>query len=253
VIIISWIHFRETAPDPPLIRATILPPDDTTFAFDFTNGVGLFAVSPDGRKLVLTARGSDKTHRLWLRSVDSQMAQPLPGTEGATYPFWSPDSRWIGFFSGGRLKKLDTAGGPPVAITDAIVGRGGTWNKDNVIVFARNNAEPLYRISANGGPKAPVTKYVDDEGPQRLPWFLPVQQHFLYRVQGSDKAIRVGSLDSMEPKIIGSASSNAIYAGGHLFFRRDTTLMAQPFDAKTLTLSRDAVPIAENVNVALST
>jgi serine/threonine protein kinase len=251
--ILSWIHFRETPPAQPFLSATIEPPEGTTFDFNFTNGVGTFVLSPDGRKLVLRARGPNGNSQLWLRSLDTFVAQPLPGTEGATFPFWSPDNRFIAFFADGQLKKLDISGGPPVKVADAMVGRGGTWSKDNVIVFSPTNNDPLQKVSASGGPATPVTKYVTEDGPQRLPWFLPDGKHFLYRVQGVPSSnIRIGSLDSMEPKIVGASSSAAVYAGGHLFFRRDTTLMAQPFDDKTLSLTGEAIPIAENVNVNLS-
>jgi len=251
--VVSWLHFHEIPPAQPVLSATILPPEDTTFDFSFTNGVGLFVLSPDGRKLVLRTRASNGNSQLWLRSLETAVAQPLPGTEGATFPFWSPDNRFVAFFADGQLKKLDISGGPPVKVADAMVGRGGTWSKDDVIVFSPSNNDALLKVSASGGAATAVTKYVDEEGPQRLPWFLPDGKHFLYRVQGaSNSNIRVGSLDSMDPKIVGAASSAAIYADGYLFFRRDTTLMAQPFDEKTLSLTGEAVPIAENINVNLS-
>jgi hypothetical protein len=162
-VIAAWIHFRDSAADRHLLRATILPPENTTFDFNFNNGVGVFALSPDGRKLVVSARGTEANHQLWLRSLDGIATQPLPGTDGSTFPFWSPDSRYVGFFADGRLKKIDISGGPPVPLADAMVGRGGTWSKDNMIVFAPGNNDPLYKVSAAGGPAAPVTKYVGEE------------------------------------------------------------------------------------------
>src|SRR5262249_681555 len=147
----AWMHFREKAPEQPVLRTTILPPENTTFDFNFNNAIGLFAVSPDGRKLVVSARGSDGSSKLWLRSLDSSTAPPLPGTDGAAFPFWSTDSRFVGFFADEKLKKIDTAGGPAVTLADAKTGRGGSWSKENVIVFAPGNNEPLYKISAAGG------------------------------------------------------------------------------------------------------
>src|SRR5262245_1675228 len=164
------MHFREEPPNQPVLRSTILPPENTTFDFYSNNAVGLFALSPDGRKLVVSARGSDGSSKLWLRSLDVATARPLPGTDGATFPFWSPDSRFVGFFADERLKKIDTAGGPAVTLADAPTGRGGSWSKDNVIVFASSNNEPLYKINAAGGSPTRVTKYIEEEGPQRLPW-----------------------------------------------------------------------------------
>jgi Tol biopolymer transport system component len=173
--------------------------------------------------------------------------------EPRAQPFWSPDSRFIAFFADGRLKKLDTSGGPPVALADAPVGRGGSWGRANVIVFSRSNAEPLYKVSAGGGAATPVTKYVGEDGPQRLPWFLPDGKHFIYRVQGAaNTAIRIGSIDSDEAKPVGPANSNAVYARGYLFFRLGATLMAQPFDDKTLATTGEAVPVAENVPASLA-
>src|SRR5262245_35595176 len=250
---VAWMHFRENPVEQRLLRTTILPPENTTFGFNFNNGLGLFALSPDGGKLVLSARGPEGNTQLWLRPLDSSTAQPLSGTDSATFPFWSPDSRFIGFFADGRLKKIDIAGGPPTTLADGMVGRGGTWSKDNVIVFAPSNNDPLYKVSADGGPVTPVTKLVIEDGPQRLPWFLPDGKHFLYRVQGAEEtAVRIGSLDSIEPKIVGPARSNAVYAAGYLFFLRGFTLMAERFDAKTLSVLGEAVPIADNLSNGLA-
>ena len=122
-----------------------------------------------------------------------------------------------------------------------------------MIVFSRSNAEPLYKVSAGGGAVTLVTKYVQEDGPQRLPWFLPDGKHFIYRVQGAaNTAIRIGSIDSDEAKPVGPANSNAVYARGYLFFRLGATLMAQPFDDKTLATTGEAVPVAENVPASLA-
>jgi len=251
--VVSFLHFREKPPEAPALRAAILPPENTTFTFNSGNAVGLFAVSPDGRKIVLTARSMDGKDQLWIRSLDAPKAQLLAGTDGATFPFWSPDNRSIAFFADGKLKKMDASGGPPITLANAPSGRGGSWSKDNVIVFAPSNSDPLLKVSAGGGATSPVTKFVIEEGPQRLPWFLPDGKHFLYRIQGNaDSAIRIGNIDSNETKIVGPANSNAMYARGHLFFRNSSTLMAQPFDVKTLSVTGEVVPIAENVPANLS-
>jgi Tol biopolymer transport system component len=252
-VLIAFIHFRETSTETPILRATILPPENTTFSFDSNNGGGLFAVSPDGRSIVLTARGEDGKVQLWIRSLDGLKAKPLTGTVGAAFPFWSPDSRFIAFFADGKLWKMDISGGSPIPLADAPVARGGSWGKANVIVFAPSNGEPLNKISAGGGDKTPVTKFSIEDGPQRLPWFLPDGKHFLYRVQGAaNAAIRIGSVDSDETKIVGPASSGAVYSRGYLFFLRDATLMAQPFDDKTLSTTGEAVSVVENVPTTLA-
>ena len=132
--VLAFTHFREIPPEAPVIRSTILPPDNTTF--DFAQGVGLPALSPDGRRIVFGARTADGETPLWVRSLDALTAQPLAGTEGATFPFWSPDSQFIAFFADGKLKKIDASGGPALTLTDAPLGRGGSWSRDGVIVFA---------------------------------------------------------------------------------------------------------------------
>ena len=168
-----------------------------------------------------------------MRSLDALTAQPLAGTDGAIFPFWSPDSRFIGFFADGKLKKIDASGGATITLADAPQGRGGSWNQDGVIVFKPSNiAGPLLRVSSAGGAATPVSS---EQG--RLPWFLPDGQHFLLRNYGPERPdipIQVGSLDGAAGKAVGQAGSNAIYAQGHLLFLREGTLMAQPFDTKRL-------------------
>ena len=138
--LLAFIHFRETTPEAPIIRSTILPPANTTL--DFPQGVGLPALSPDGQRIVFGARTADGKRPLWVRALDGLTAQPLAGTEGATFPFWSPDSRFIAFFADGKLKKIDASGGPALTLADARLGRGGSWSRDGVIVFAPGVAEP---------------------------------------------------------------------------------------------------------------
>ena len=246
------VHLRETPPQDAVIRSTILAPENTTL--DFTNGVGLPAPSPDGRRIVFGARGGDGKQSLWVRSLDGLTAQPLAGTEGATFPFWSPDSRSIAFFADGKLKKVDAGGGPALTLADAPAGRGGTWSRNGVIIFAPSNQPGLQRVSSAGGASSPVP---GQQG--SFPWFLPDGEHFLYQWQGQqvlggdtmDLPIRVGSLEGGESTIVG-AGSNAIYAEGHLLFLREGTLMSQPFDADRLVTTGEAVPLAEGVQTVLN-
>ena len=255
VTALAVVHFREKPPEAPLLRTTILPPEKTTF--DFTGNHGLMALSPDGRRLVFAASADGKS-QLWVRPLDALTAQPLPGTEGATFPFWSPDSQLVGFFAGGKLKKIDISGGPPQTLADAQVGRGGAWSPDGVIVFAPNNITPLLRVSAAGGTPSPVTTVTDAAvrtgNSHRFPWFLPDGRHFLFAQSGGSSHItlHVGSLDSREDQAIGEADSNAVYSEGHLLFLRQNTLMAQPFDVKRRATTGEAVPIAEDVQHTLS-
>src|SRR5207248_697276 len=136
------------------------------------------AISPDGHYLVMGAAGTSG-QQLWVRSLDSLQTQPLAGTDDASFPFWSPDSRYIGFFTQSQLKKIAVTGGPAQALCDAPIGRGGTWSRDGVIVFAANNGNSgLSRVVAAGGVPASVTK-ADDGGTQRWPLFLPDGRRFL--------------------------------------------------------------------------
>jgi Tol biopolymer transport system component len=195
----------------------------------------------------LTTRDGTK-FQLWIRSLDSLAAQPLPGTEGAGLPFWSPDSRSIGFFAGGKLKRIDVDGGPAQVLSDAASGRGGSWNRDGVIVFAPNNIGPLNRVSSAGGETTSLTKLMPDQQNHRFPSFLPDGRHFLYFATGTTNDIFVGSLDSAEGQRLIAADSQAAYAApGFVLFIRQGTLLVQSFDADRLQLNGEPIPIAERV------
>jgi serine/threonine protein kinase len=218
------------------------------------------AVSPDGLRLAFVAIGANGVQSLWLRPLGALSAQPLAGTEGAISPFWSPDSRFIGFFANGKLKKIDAAGGSPQTLCPAPNGRGGTWNRDGAIVFAPDILSPLYRVPQGGGAPAPLPlDQSRNEKVYHFPYFLPDGRHFLYRAgvttayaRDKGNGIYAGSLDSSEYKLILNDDTYAIYASGHLLFWRDGALMAQPFDVESLQLSGEAVPIAEQVQMNLS-
>jgi len=247
-----------SAPGAPLaIRAFVAPPEKAAFQFVGT-GFGTPAVSPDGTRLVFVARRDDGTTMIYVRALDSIKALPLSGTEGATCPFWSPDSRTIGFFASGKLRKIDATGGPPLSLADAPAGRGGAWGAEGVIVFSPDQAGPLVRVSAAGGPVTPVTQLDESrsESTHRWPQFLPDGRRFLYfaRIVQRDEhnGIRVGSLDGKEKRLLVNTESNALYAGGHLLYSRETTLMAQPFDLAKLEFGGDPFPVAEGVQVDFS-
>ena len=243
---LGWIHFREAPPELRAIQTAILPPDDGEFEF-VGNTNSIPAISPDGNLIVFGARAKDGKQQLWLRHLDSGVAQPLPGTEGATPPFWSPDSRWVAFIQENKLKKIDVQGGPAVTIADIPQPlRGGSWNRDGVILLGGNRTNPIARVSASGGKSVPFTP----ETNSRSPWFLPDGIHFLYTLsQTGDIPVLVGSLDApgKPGKLVAQAHSTAAYAQGHLLYLRENTLMAQPFDVKQLSTQGEATPLAEGV------
>ncbi len=234
----------------PAIVSQIGPPAGQTFALG-GNEAGPPVFSPDGRKLAFAAVSPDGQQQLWVRSLDSPTAQPLAGSDGATYPFWSPDGRYLGFFAHGKLNRIDAAGGPPVALCDAPNGRGGAWGPSDTILFTPDLASTVYRVPASGGTPTEVVKPSLNTGSNRWPQFLPDGNHFLFYnhsdVPGESGAF-VASLQGGQPKRLIRGASNAVFAPpGYLLFIRQGSLMVQPFDARTLRLSGDAVPVAENV------
>jgi len=209
-----------------------------------------FALSPDGRTLAFVARAEGGKQLLWVRRLDATSSQPLPGTEDAVQPFWAPDSHSVGFFAEGRLKRVEAAGGLPQTIADAGSSRGGTWNRDGVILFAQASNTGLFRVSAAGGALAPVTVFdPKKESSHRWPQFLPDGRHFLFFVQaGRGGGVSVGSLDSKETMHLLDTNVQAWYMPpGFLLFVRDGSLMAQSFDAGKAELRGDPVRIAEGL------
>jgi len=214
-------------------------PSLISFNVPIPGGAGaeaMFALSPDGQNLAIASPEKGQIH-LWVRPLDGLEARLLPGGEGARYPFWSPDGKQIGFFADGKLKKVSLAGGDPTVVADAGIGvDGGTWGTQGAIVFAAN--QDLYKVEETGGNPVPLA-HAASSGLFANPEFLPDGRHFLY-VNGG---IQVGSLDGVAPKQILPDLSRAVYADGNLLFRRQGRLMAQAFDAATLTASGDAVPV----------
>jgi Tol biopolymer transport system component len=225
-----------------IVRFTITLPEGWRLA----RAPAPFRLSPDGRRLLIVAQDANGRTAIWTRSLDSLTSQQLPGSDGATAAgFWSADSRFVAFRSGGRLKKIDVTGGEPVTLCEIADIRGGTWNSDGVILFA--SGQGLKRVSASGGVPVALPSMPDDGLTASFPDFLPDGRHFLYRTFAG---IFVGSLDSPERTQLfkeGDGVTNAEYADGHLLYMRDTTLMAQPFDPVRLQLSAEPVPLADAV------
>ena len=251
---LAFVHFRETPPQLRTFRFQVPGPANSTVTF--------FQLSPDGQYLTFVAQKEGHT-QLWVQPLSSTEAQVLPGTDGATYPFWSPDSAQIAYFAEGKLKKIAATGGIPQILCDAPGGRGGSWSEDGVILFAPNVSGPLDRVSAAGGVATAVTDASGTQPSDRYPRFLPGGHTFLYyRVRGSaeQNGIYASSVDGLKPIRILPDDSNPVYVpgissgrNGYLLFRRKETLMAQPFDAQSLKLGGEMFPIAEQVGTVANT
>jgi eukaryotic-like serine/threonine-protein kinase len=247
---------RETAQ---VVRASILPPERARFCFA-GDLAGPVAVSPDGRRIVFLAAGGGPP-MLYLRAIDGISASPVPGTEDARFPFWSPDSRALGFFSRGKLRRIDVvAGGVPATICDAPNPRGGTWSRDGDILFEPDSGLPIYRVAATGGTPIPVTKVAaPDFSTNRWPVFLPDGKHFLYLAadhknpRSEKTGVFFASLDGKENRLLVHTLSHALYSAGHLLFLRENSLLAQPFDPSSGRFLGDPTPVAEGVRFDLST
>jgi eukaryotic-like serine/threonine-protein kinase len=237
------------------VRSFLVAPENATF--DFRAAVGGPVLSPDGSKLVFAARDAHGASSLWIRPLDSLSAQPLRGTENAYFPFWSPDSRWVGFFVTGKLRKIDVTGGPPETVCDAPNGRGGSWSRNGVIVFAPDVFGRLARVSAAGGAPTPLSQAkASRQGySERWPVFLPDGKHFVCWAGGplnsgevKTDGIYLRSLDGGTPRLLFPSDSNALYSPpGYLLYLRTQTLMVQPFDAGSGKLGGEAFPIAEDI------
>jgi eukaryotic-like serine/threonine-protein kinase len=254
LVIVAVLATRQFARAPDsarTVRSSLTPPEHSRFVSVGTNA-GPAVLSPDGTAIVFTASSAER-RMLLVRRLDSLAAQVVGGTDGASYPFWSPDASSIGFFADQKLKKVSPSGGSVVTLCDAPYGAGGSWSPSGVIVFGPTLSAPLHRVPAAGGTATPATTLAAErrERTHRWPSFLPDGRHFLYlsneEAPPSRWSIRVGSLDSPDSHFVLEARSNAAYQDGYLLFVRDGTLLAQPFDPDRLKLVGDAVPLAERV------
>ena len=245
----AWAYFRRTSSSE-VTEATrfIIPMPDKGLV------IGPPVISPDGRRIVYRLNTDDGKELLWLRALDSFDSRPLAGTEGAVQPFWSPDSRSIGFFANTKLKRIDISGGAAQPLCDAPSNVSGAWSRDGTIIFSRGVASGLYRVNSAGGTPIQLT-YVDasrNEIEHIWPYFLPDSRHFIYLVrnaQPENSSIYVGSLDSKETKSVLQVHSSTVYVPpGYLLFVRENTLMAQAFDADALELKGEAFPVAEQAS-----
>ncbi len=242
--IATTMYVRRAVPEPVQMRFEMTTPGAM-------NDPLSFALSPNGRRIAFVTTVSG-VPRLWVRPLDQVTPQALAGTEGASYPFWSPDGQAIGFFAGGKLKRVDLSGGSPRVLADASSGRGGTWNQDDVIVFAPTTPGELKRVAATGGTPVAVTRQGGASQSHRWPQFLPDGHRFLFLAQlGSveTRGVYIGSLDGGGPiRVTGLDPASApVFAAGALLQVRDGTLVSQRFDMRRGALVGEPVTIAQPV------
>lgn len=243
-------QWSSTPVETPVLRFEIAPPANVIFA---ATGASIpstqLALSPDGRLLAFVAGLPGERPALWIRALDTLEARMLVGTDDASYPFWSPDSRFLGFFAAGKLKKVDITGGPAQALCDvASDARGGTWSADGIL-FAPSTASGLFQVSAAGGVPVRLFGLRDGESSYRWPMFLPGGRHFVVYVRAAVRqGIYLGSVDDKTLTWLFDTRFNAIYSPpGFLLTVRDGALFAYPFDLKTLSVTGEPVRVAGQI------
>jgi eukaryotic-like serine/threonine-protein kinase len=247
VLAIVAAYFAHIALQPkPVMLSTLLPPEKTSIT-------GVPALSPDGTKLAFIGMDEKGNSMLYVRPLNSSTVQALSGTQGAGFPFWSPDSDNLGFFADGKLKRMPANGGPAIALAD-LVGqpRGGTWSMGGVIIYASDLDRILKQVPADGGLVSAASKFTSTDGSKSgetghmWPHFLPDGKHFLFWTTPG-RTICVGQLGSLEHKALLDSASQAVYSDGQLLFVRDERLLAQPFSISKLATTGDPIPIADYV------
>jgi Tol biopolymer transport system component/predicted Ser/Thr protein kinase len=237
----SFFHFRETQAKLTL-RTSIALPEGATY-------IHSLVISPDGRQLAIAATIGGK-QRLWLRPLDSLQTREMPGTDGAVYPFWSPDSRHIGFFAQNKLMKVDASGGPPQAVCFASEARGGSWNQEDLILFSSTDGGGfgIRSVPAAAGIPSEIVKLA--QGLSRFPTFLPDGRHFLFEVSRASPEVNGvywRSLDGKDNRRVLPDESSAVFTAGRLLFVRENALMAEPFDPVNGQALGDSLLLANDV------
>jgi Tol biopolymer transport system component len=256
---VAAVLFLQQKPVPLILKFAVSQPENTSYP-------GMPSVSPDGRSLTFSAIGPEGKRMLWLRPLDALHATVIQGTEGASAPFWSPDSQAIAFFSGKFLKKVKIAGGAPENIceTEASPG-GGSWNRNGIILFAPGLSGGLYRVAASGGKPQEVLGLNESKSERADLWpqFLPDGKHFVFYLQtdsAETSGVYAGSLEQAEYRRLFTSQTNAVYSSvspdspksGYLLYINERTLMAQQFNAGRLETADDPVALANDIGAVRS-
>ena len=254
----SLLLFR--APGSLSLEAYILPPEKTSFTLRIDDASGPVVLSPDGKKIAFVAQEEHGVDRIYVRALDDKDAKPVPGTENATYPFWSPDGQSLGFFGGSSLRRVSLNGGPVLDICTSERFRGGSWGTQNIL-FAPDVTNGIFRASPNmGSTRVQITRVAADQTTNRWPFLLPDGSHFLYLATNhsnpgpsAHNGIYFASLDGKENHFVVAAESNAVYARGHLLWEQSGSLLAQPFNPRSGTVSGETIALASGVGYNPST
>ncbi len=250
LLVRDWRRPLET---PRVLRLSVLPPEKTIFTPPGEFASTQFSLSPDGRSLAFVAAAPGTRALLWVRPLDNLTAVALAGTEDAAHPFWSPDSRSIGFFTPTSLKRVEASGGAPQKLCDSAGGRGGAWSPDGVIVFSDTAATPLLRVPDSGGDPEPATKLDASRGQasHRHPTLLPDGRRFLFWSRGTRRehqGIYVASLGSLDARLVLKSEGLGVYSPpGYLLTVQQGMLVAYPFDEKTATIRGRPQRVAESI------
>ena len=250
--LVTAMLINRVPPDEPRY-VTVLLPTGTHLAL---TGIqpGPPALSPDGKRVVFVAEDQDGSRSLWVRELGAPKARMIPDTDGASYPFWSWDGEDLGFFAQQKMKRVPAAGGSVLTIADAPNGKGGTWNKDGVILFCPVFNSSLYKVAATGGTPEQVTRLDMERGDSshRFPQFMDDGRHYTYLMRSlsdRDNMVMFGALESDMSIEVVKSKTNAVAVGDILLYVRDETLVARTFDQATGSLSGEPAPLGENIKV----
>ncbi len=239
--------------NPPQVIQAVVPTPDKLVLDATGDFAGPEVISPDGQAVAFVGHEQNGQRALWVRRLASNTAQRLEGTEGASFPFWSPDGRMIAFFANSKLNKVSAAGGPVLSIADAPSSRGGSWGKRDVIIFEPDFQSPLMRVSAQGGPVTQATTIADGHTTHRWPFFLPDGNHFLFLAtnhnggQREMNGVYFGSLDKAETHLVVPSDAGGEFANGYLLFHSQNSVMAQPMNPSSGKLSGEAAVVVDHV------